>query len=233
MTSNNNINEIEQYLTSLKSNALKINLKDGLSSQFSSRTGGIFYDVPGKTWPKGSNGPLRPLIQIAINELPYIPKKIENLVGLCIYIDMDYVEYGSVPQEGADVVIREIPKDTEIVSLKNPIDSKFEEHDIEWIEFLDYPGRDDFLEWLDKQGVLYDDQDKNFCELLETYSNYGFTKINGWPTTIQSPSCGVNENDEFAIQFSLDIELPFGDSTVFTLSWANRINDWFTEWETC
>ncbi|SFQ35736.1 hypothetical protein [Enterovibrio norvegicus] len=227
------MNEFESYIRSLGSEAIKAVLLDNCTDEFSSRTGGTFYDIPGKSWPMGSSGPLRPLLQIVVNELPYIPKQISHLMGICIYIDKGYVTFDILSEEGGELVVREIPKGSTIHPLSNPTENKFEEKDIKWEKFIDYPSSSDFIEWLDNQNVDCDFESNEFEKALIKYSNYGFSKINGWPTTIQGPSYDEPNVDECTIQVSLDIDIPFGDSTIFKINWAAKINNWHCMWETC
>lgn len=225
--------EFETHIKSLGSKALKAVLLDDCLEKFSSRTGGTFYDVPGKPWPIGTNGPLRPFLQIVVDDLPFVPDQISHLKAVCIYIDKNYVTFDILSEEGSEFVVREIPKESAIVPMVNPVKNEFENKDISWEAFTDYPSSSDFFEWLENQGITYDFESSALEEALEKYENYGFSKINGWPTTIQGPSYDEPNIDRFSIQVSLDIEIPFGDSIVFTIGWSSKINNWHCMWETC
>ncbi|MDV2081253.1 hypothetical protein [Marinobacter xestospongiae] len=227
------MNEFESYISSLGSEAIKAVLLDKCSEGFSSRAGGVFFDIPGKSWPMGPDSPLRPLLQIVVDELPYIPNSISHLMAICIYIDKDYVTFDILSEEGSEFVVREIPKGSTIIPLENPTQNTFEAKDIRWEKFTDYPSASDFFEWLDNQRIDYDFESSDLENALDKYSNYGFTKINGWSTTIQGPSYDEPNVDGFSIQISLDIEIPFGDSTVFKIDWGAKIKNWSCMWETC
>jgi len=147
------MNEFESNISLLGSEAIKFALLDKCSEVFSSRTGGTFFDIPGKSWPMGPNSPLRPLLQIVVDELPYIPNKISHLMGICIYIDTDYVTFDILSEEGSEFVVREIPKGSAIVPLENPCKNNFEAKDIRLEQFTDYPSSSDFFEWLDNQKI--------------------------------------------------------------------------------
>ncbi|MDD1796453.1 hypothetical protein LRP50_25390 [Enterovibrio sp. ZSDZ42] len=227
------MNDFESHLSSLGSESIKAVLQNRCSEGFSSRTGGTFYDVSGNEWPMGADAPLRPLLQIVVDELPNIPEQISHLMGICIYIDNDYVTFDILSEEGSEFVVREIPKGSNITPLVNPAQKKFEAKDIKWETFTDYPSSSDFFEWLDNQNIDYDYESKELEKALERYRNYGFSKINGWPTTIQGPSYDKPNTKGCAIQISLDIEIPFGDSTVFKIEWGSKIKNWYCMWETC
>jgi hypothetical protein len=161
--------------------------------------GGKFVLPAGESWPVSKGGPMIPLLQILVAELPYKPPQFEGVALVQLFVDAKKLPRKLPAKNGdgwrlilrSDIGVLE-PHSTppEASSLRPfPVRWRHSENDApSWDEAWD-DGHDEFMRRKDA-GDLYDGK----------YQNHPATKIGGWPSWIQSAAEPGGEH--FVLQIS-------------------------------
>jgi len=159
---------------------------DSITSWF----GGPFIGLPGEELPRYQNTFMFPLLQIRVDELPYIPTILQDAAFLIVFINGNKIPFSE--PHGNGWFIREYKKIDNLqvmeTSLKNNIVKSFQ---ITWgLAVNDTPGYEDLLNIVNQSKInISTDQIEDFLSLNPGYSN---TKVGGYPFVIQNEIADSN-----------------------------------------
>jgi hypothetical protein len=147
--------------------------------------GGNFLGLPEETWPESPFGPMVPLLQVRIDELPYCPPSLREFQLLTIFYDG--ITLITPVENGNGWLLRAYSDISCLKPLLSPATGQSwpKVFPIRWIlAEQDAPGWED--SWgLDESGMhvlnASNDASDAHGDLPRCYS----TKIGGWPTYIQ------------------------------------------------
>lgn len=206
--------------------SMKVINKGKLSETVTSRVGGSFFDALGRTWPTNKNGPMRPMIQIKVSELSFIPTPVAKYELLCLYIDSKHLEYGSMAKEGGDFVVRTVLAGERCVPLTSPRQFPYQQYDIGFEEFVDYPGFTEMEEYLTPR----EEEHELLWKACEMRPNYWKTKINGHPPTVQGLPCMSYGENQFGIVLGREMELPLYLGGHLNIGFVSEDDEWYAHW---
>jgi hypothetical protein len=148
--------------------------------------GGNFVLPPDERWPSSDRGPMIPLLQVAVQELPYVPSQFDAAVLVQVFIDARELPL-ELPAKNGDgwlLILRSdmsglerrmTPTEAAVV---RPFPVRWVRRDNEapsWDEAWDDRAHDEFMRRADAVDL--------FCD---RYQSHSFTKVGGWPSWIQS-----------------------------------------------
>jgi hypothetical protein len=189
---------------------------------------GGFYAKSGELWPSNDHGPMMPLIQVVLSQVPAVPDCLRGYSLLTIFLDRTDLPLDGSASNGDGWLLRLYRPEETLVPLQEPVElwagdyPKDRRHFVFdkqfpprvtrlswWLNEADFPGWEDY-------GSLLPHYNWDFNELHPKYREvakheYG-TKIGGWPTYIQGG--GPGQGGEFVLQVASQ-EKPrvlFGDS---------------------
>jgi uncharacterized protein YwqG len=173
------IDTIEQFGNEIKRKAMVLNVggfrppENPLSSWF----GKVEFCSEGENWPYSNEKPMLPLAQINLNDLSYIPKRLEGLSFITIFIDAENLPIDTPNGEGWE--IRTYKNIDELIPIDKPeISSHIKPFPMKAIEIeADYPC------WEDIPIECPEEIEDQYYDLYE--NSPGF-KFGGWPSLIQS-----------------------------------------------
>lgn len=217
--------KIKNIVSSYKKPAYRIKSKISLNVEHDlNRTllGNVNIATPNECWPASAAVPLIPVIQLCIDDLPYIPEELKDIKYLCVFIHPD--DPASFEERNDGLIIR-CYKDNNITLITKPdfIGQHIESYILTFEEFNDYPcdygypSPLDYLSYLDKQK--YYSTDKIGYEWLNDFSHESSNfarpdncKIQGWPNWIQWPESP--EDSTFIMQIISEGLWEYGDSSI-------------------
>lgn len=201
--------------------------------------GNVNIIAQGESWPICDNVYLNPVIQLAISELPYVPKELEGIKYLCVYIHPD--DPGSLLDRDDALVIRtytdeslmfiEPPKS--IIQESSPIIINFENKN-DYPCNYQYPNFEQYLSYKD-----YYSGDKEYISISKDSYNWkndfpnsleeelwvaNDCKILGWPKWLQWPE--EPENSTFIMQIDNYGLWEYGDTSTLYI-FKNNMNQKF------
>jgi hypothetical protein len=162
--------------------------------------GGKFVLPPGEPWPSSKSGPMIPLIQIAVAELPYKPLQFEGAALVQVFIDAKKLPR-KLPAKNGDnwkLILRSDigslePHSTppEAAGLRPfPVRWRRVENEApSWDEAWEDGPHDEFMRRSDAVDLYH-----------ASYQSHSSTKLGGWPTWIQSAV--EPGGDRFVLQIS-------------------------------
>jgi hypothetical protein len=176
-------------------------LSPGLDQRLSRMDGG-FLAAPGESWPTGTDGPMIPLLQIAVDELCAAHDAFTGLKLVTVWGGMR--DMGDGPNNGDGWALREYSSLDGLEPLPDIRKKPGKPHSVDWKLSDDFPHFWDLEEegWGDYVG------DK----IMEEFEPAGGTKIGGWPDLVQS----ALERPGFVMQIDSEAALGwnFGDGGV-------------------
>jgi hypothetical protein len=152
---------------------------------FTSWFGGNFLGLPGENWPEGKSGPMIPLLQIRIDELPYCPLHLSHFQLVNIYFDEETIRTTANKKDGCLVRTYSTLGHLKPLQMPTPGNHWPKIFPIRWtFSPEDCPGWEDSWK-LDEQAMEIingsDDSSDAHGDLPCCFS----TKVGGWPTYIQ------------------------------------------------
>lgn len=193
--------------------------------------GGHFYIHPEIGWPTDLDGPMLPVLQIYV---PEIPGGIAG-VGECSLIQI-FLNRKELPLDVAkngnkwrliehtsieDLLLTDTPKDAQWLR----------EFQIKWSESEthDYPCWEEAWDYVDMTDINKDDAARK--RYFEQFSRYRQTKIGGYPAYIQCPES--MEEFEFIMQIASE-EKPrymIGDNGNMYIYRSKTDDEWYMSWD--
>lgn len=150
--------------------------------------GGGFLMPDNGGWPAGRFGPMRPLLQIAVDELPFAIEPLNNYKLLQIFLDRHALSEIHAPACCGEKW--QIKTYTEISGLKK-VDTpgaggNSKGVQVKWsVGDTDYPCWEEAWNYADLSGILDDEHLRE--EYINKYRLCSNTKIGGYASYIQSP----------------------------------------------
>lgn len=141
--------------------------------------GGTFWGKPEERWPAKENEIYKPVLTIRVDELPYIPKHLEDVALLNVFATKSFDPFA----DDGGVVVRVYDSLEGLIPLRPPHDLPKEFYKINWIEKVDYPDSLN-LEFQLGQEIESEDWDE-IQKVFDAYPNLSGVKLGGWPTQIQ------------------------------------------------
>lgn len=191
--------------------------------------GGNFVLPSSEQWPSSGGGPMIPLLQIVVAELPYAPPQLDGAALVQVFIDSRALPLELPARNGNGWLLtsrsqlsglerRMTPPEVAIV---RPFPVRWRRTDNEapsWDEAWDDGTHDEFMRRHDAIDLFYD-----------RYQSHTFTKVGGWPSWIQSAVRPGGEH--FVLQISSE-EKPrwmVGDNG--NLYVFNVAGEWLLQWD--
>ncbi|WP_342267390.1 hypothetical protein [Candidatus Tisiphia endosymbiont of Empis tessellata] len=191
-----NIN-LDVKLQEFKKEAIIINKLEIPTAQFkelfkSSIIGDINICTKGEGWPTDNNSTLLvPVIQIRILDLPFIPKSVEDVKYIAVFI---YPEDGISYDDSSTLCIR-VYKDEDLELLIKPKEINASPRLAKFSKIIDFPQREDMPQEVEK---YLDDLYPNIEQI--PYQCEVSDKLFGWPAWCQVSE--LSECDELIIQLT-------------------------------
>lgn len=148
--------------------------------------GGKFVLPPGESWPTSKNGPMVPLLQVAVEELPYRPPQFEGVALVQLFVDAKELPL-KLPAKNGDGWQLILRTDTSILEphVTPPDAALLRPFAIRWRRAEnDAPSWDEA--WEDGQHEKFMRRASAADAYSRKYQNHSSTKIGGWPSWIQS-----------------------------------------------
>ncbi len=200
-----------------------------------SLAGAVEVCNPGETWPTGDNGPLHPLLQVCVDELPRVPEALADVAYLTIFGQLEATPRRD-QQSGNYAIwhpwdsyseIRWVARGAPTERLSRPDLSQVPigRGFVQWVERDDVPSFDDVCDAVELEAWPYD---------MDGARVEG-TKVGGWPCLIQGPACQIDDIGrpqpfDFVMQFgsSDNLNLMIGDAgrVYVTRGMADRRDHW-------
>lgn len=173
--------------------------------------GDVCLARPDEAWPIGPHGPLEPVLQLNVRELPIVPPGLDDLALITVFLGWD--DDGFVPAmdepfpvNGKQWCLRAYRSLDGLVEIQSPIDRRCESKAIRWTVFQgDMPCLEDCTEAHDacKQAGF------KFHDHVETAEGL---KVGGWPRLVQSDIFWAPFNEhpakpEYQFQIDSDFDL--------------------------
>jgi hypothetical protein len=189
--------------------------KDPTSSWF----GGVNMAAAGESWPTNEGRPMMPLIQIRVDELPYIPPPLSSVALVTVFIGPDELPASqrtadgwTWPSNGEGWSLRTYENLDDLVPIEPPdVDFPIKPFPIRWhLAEGEGPDWDDATQLIDASRFL-DAQGDDDSLFHDRYHNSEQTKVGGWPALIQSD---LDTKGDFVFQI--------GTETKANWSWGDR-----------
>ena len=137
--------------------------------------------IPDETLPQWEGKPMLPLLQIRIDELPYVPEQLAHLAMIVLFHNQD--QHPFYLPHGEGWLIREYESLDGLVSLPG-IDHPFRAFPIQWTRIDDdAPGWEDAWSLMDLSAVNKDDAAAD--SFFQDFNRYDQTKVGGYPAEVQ------------------------------------------------
>jgi len=202
--------ELNKHLNSLSSEAsiAQIRGERPMNNFAKSRIAGSFLMKKDESWPSWEKGYLDPILQINVDELPYIPEKLKKFKLITIFIAIDDFLDDSALNKSCQVRTYE---DFENLELKaSPIDAKIKTFEIDWRLKKDAPAFETFM-WQIGGPEEYARNKEQIKEIDFDENMHRNTKVGGWPTIIQH---------ELEMDYS-DFVIQIGSEEKVRLNWID------------
>jgi uncharacterized protein YwqG len=172
-------NIVEEFRNKIKRKAIVLNVGGFRppDNSFASWFGKVEFCAEGESWPYSNEMPMLPLAQINLNDLPYIPRRLEGLAFITVFVDAENLPVDTPNGEGWE--IRAYKTIEELVPIDKPhISSHIKPFPMKAVEIdADYPC------WEDIPVECPQQLEDQYYDLYENTSGF---KFGGWPTLIQS-----------------------------------------------
>ena len=197
---------------------------DPLTSWF----GGRFVASPDSPWPTSANGPMIPLVQIRISELPYVPPAFSTAALAQVFIDRAELPLDLPAPAGEGWAIRIFNELSPLVPQGTPAAADLVRafpirwhlsatEGPSWEDAFDGREHEDFMLLPEAIDLFYD-----------RYKNHSRTKVGGWPGWIQS---SVDGGGEFVLQIASEEKPRWMAGDNGNLYVFHRSGDWFLYWD--
>lgn len=191
--------------------------------------GNVCWQMPGESQPLSKNGePMIPIATIFVPESDYVPKALEGIKMISIFLDIDWLEcfdrsklrdlFVIRTYESLDGLVPCNYSNKEHISPFPLVPNYIDDELPSWssLSFEEY----DYLESI---GVDMD----NYDELIFEYSDYIMHKLGGYPDPIQS-AVTFDKGYEFVMQIYSDEKAGFNivDNGNFYFGYNPNTKDW-------
>lgn len=159
--------------------------------------GGQFVGLPGEEWPLFRGRNMLPLIQVRLDELPFVPNELANIMLFSVFIDPELPPVEAV--NGNGWLIRTYSSLSPLEPIATPATiNPLKAFQILWVlEEKDSPSWEDVWENI---KALDTDEIEPFLKLFQVrYKTSPKTKIGGWPSYIQSR---IDSDERFVFQIN-------------------------------
>ena len=184
--------------------------------------GNVNIVAQGESWPMCDNVALSPVIQLAMSNLPYIPKELEGIKYLCIYIHPD--DPAALLERDDALVIRAYTSENlEFINVPNSFAHERQPTLLEFEKVNDYPcdyqypNIKDYLSYLGR-GKYYSKGKSDYDWKADFSNNFEVKpweandcKILGWTKWIQWPE--EPEDSTLILQIDNDGLWDYGDTS--------------------
>ncbi|MBE8905798.1 DUF1963 domain-containing protein [Enterobacter asburiae] len=142
--------------------------------------------------PTWKDKPMFPLLQIRVDELPFIPEQLKGIALLVLFHNLEQHPFDEPYGEGW--LIREYAT-LEGLQLLPELDTPYRAFPVQWLSVIDdAPGWEDAWDIIDLSCVNDDEQASG--SFFEDFNRYKGTKVGGFPAEIQH-GVGI---DDFVFQ---------------------------------
>ena len=156
---------------------------DPLTSWF----GGRFVAPAATPWPESASGPMIPLLQVRISDLPHVPAALAGMDLVQIFIDNSELPLDLPAPNGSGWTLRAFSGLEALSSQDTPAGAdQLRPFPVRW-----YLSASEGPSWED----AFEDDHGDFMRLpgsedlfYDRYKNHPGTKVGGWPSWIQSPT---------------------------------------------
>ena len=163
--------------------------------------------------------PLFPLLQVRVSELPEVPKALEGIALLVVYLNAAEIPYDK-PQ-GDGWMVREYRSLEGLVPCPTRAPKGLKSLPIKWI--AGKPERPDWEQASELLEMDAIDESESARERFDKMAHHGGTKVGGYPTEIQSL---VENADDYLLQIGSEEKAhwQWGHNGIATF--ARNANEW-------
>ena len=194
---------------------------------FASYFGGRFYGLPGEEYPTCNGRVLSALLQVNLEELPFVPAKLHEIRFITVFVDEENLPFGN--HNGDGWVIRTYDSLSELILLpESTYQTNIKPFPIRWslIEG-DAPDWTSAWEYVNPTGFLELSQ---AIELFsEKYQTRQGTKIGGWPHYLQDDDKNLGDF-VFQIDSEYKANWMWGDAGI-AYFFKDETETWFMDWD--
>jgi hypothetical protein len=192
----------------------------------SSTFGGNFACLPDEKWPVYRKRNMCPLIQVRVDELPFVPKALRRIALFTVFVDRRLPSSGA--SNGDGWLIRLYDSLADLRPCSNQSSHHVKSFPIKWsLEEVDAPAWEDLWQLTSRVDPSGIEPLLDFYH--DTYKTQTRTKIGGWPSYIQSAI-----EDEGTYVFQVDSEPKanwfWGDSGA-AYFYMDHANNWRLYWQ--
>lgn len=160
-----------------------------LTSDLTSSFGGGFFMDPMEPWPASNGCPLLPILQIRIDELPYVHPKLKQYSLVQVFVENDYDPDYDRTCSGSSWLLKTYQNLNGLVATSYPAETDLKQHAIRW-----HLVENETPNWDDLGSALGHELATAFCRLDSEYTDWFYdnltcevaTKIGGWTRWIQN-----------------------------------------------
>ena len=176
--------ELEKYFNSKswKTSVAKIGGERPSLKLGKSRIAGSFLMKKNEQWPKWEKGYLDSVLQINLDELPFVPQKIKRFKMINIFIDLNHFLDDPELENSCQIRAYESLDDLEL--RESPNKSELKTFEIKWQLAKDNPSRETSI-WEIGGPEEYVRNKEEFNKVDFSKKNHELTKVGGWPSIIQ------------------------------------------------
>ena len=158
--------------------------------------GGNFLAYPDDRWPDCGDGPMLPLLQVLVEELPFRPLALDGIALFNVFVGPKRLPTNLPAKNGSRWQIRTYASIEDLEPLAGQPSSRIRPFPVRWeLSPSEGPqweetGWDDSL---DEFNRLPDSTDLFY----DRYKRHHLTKVGGWPSYIQQPTAA---SDSYVFQ---------------------------------
>lgn len=193
--------------------------------------GHVAVAAPGEKWPEFDGKPLAPLIQLRLDQMPFVPEELRNLQMITLFAQFEEGQLGEAfryEKPGA-WVIRTYSSVSDLIEIERP--------DVDF----GFGGAPLTYQLLERDTPDWEDVDLELDEWPKKGLDREFRgRVGGWPTLVQSeiywaPHNKHPANPKYAFQIDNDPELGLmiGDAGTmyFGRGTGEHRDQWAMEWQ--
>lgn len=192
--------------------------------------GGNFFKLPDEPWPCHENDPMVPVLQIRVDELPIAPPQFEGLALVSLFVSHGRLPVNFPSENGDGWTIRSYGALTDLVHVDPPSAAQvLRPFQIRWeLQECEGPEWLEILEILDEPNIGLDNDFFEACH--SRYHKHPFTKVGGWPATIQEPMHNIRDPFVFQVASEEKPRWMVGDNGKMYFFWDND-RQWSMYWD--
>lgn len=176
-------------LRSLRSASVASLEVSGQECPITSSFGGGFYLVRGEHWPTINNNPLLPILQIRIDELPYVHSSLKDYKLVQVFVAEDFYPDYDNTASGSNWLLKTYTSLDDLSVATYPGRTDLKHHSIRWnLAQNEAPNLDDLGAAIGHElNIAFRELDSEYKEwFYDDFDRASATKVGGWTEWIQN-----------------------------------------------